>query len=244
MLIILFLWISFVLCWFIYQWLVHRHKPSLFELAHSTIMFFLFWGGAGFAGALILYPVFLVLAVFSSVTNNPGPWGLALTVVSAGVFGTLLYDLRKSSLVAYGLLEMFVALFTVGIAFYTPNQPITARLIGWLGGIYIFVRGISNLGEGIPEELRDSWNARFTGWKWVSLERRLLWIVGKALFLAPSRGKEGRRERHQLRPGQVKVGLTGRAVNLCESGHRAEGAKCKRGRNGTSLRGLPQPFVL
>jgi len=73
------------------------------------------------------------------------------------VTGCAAYRLRETRQVGYGMIEI-----TVGVVFAAaamiPQQPAHLRTaFTFLGCVYIIVRGLDNIGKGLPEPRRGRW---------------------------------------------------------------------------------------
>jgi hypothetical protein len=78
------------------------------------------------------------------------------------VIGLLLYRLRCQSPLIYGCTELFTSSVTIMFSMASSRNSLLATSLGLLGGIYIMVRGLSNVDEGLPERRRERW--RWNQW--------------------------------------------------------------------------------
>lgn len=89
------------------------------------------------------------------------------------MFGPVMYLVRSRYRAIYGLLEVAVAFLIVIITFFplsgvslladgpSAAGSILVQAAGALGGIYVMVRGLDNINEGLPPAHRDTWRRVF-----------------------------------------------------------------------------------
>jgi hypothetical protein len=100
------------------------------------------------------------------------PYALFLGVIVA----VALYRIRGTHPVLYGTAEIAVGVlsiwFVVGVAKFTPitaddssqtreTSAAISSLVGFLGGMYIIIRGFDNIEKGIGGRVRRIWNLAF-----------------------------------------------------------------------------------
>jgi hypothetical protein len=97
--------------------------------------------------------------------------GILVTVV----IGLLFYVVRCRCKLAYGLVELVVALAVIIVTFYPQTNYLLLEakppLWGWLlsksvgisAGIYVMVRGLDNIHKGLPSKWRGRWERVFYG---------------------------------------------------------------------------------
>jgi hypothetical protein len=99
-----------------------------------------------------------------------------LLAVLTVVLGVILFWFRSRFRFWYGLGEVAAGIAVV-LLFYVPHEhPIlTAEdpdpavwavwawdVVGWLAGLYIFVRGMDNIGQDLPTRWRPVWHRIFS----------------------------------------------------------------------------------
>jgi hypothetical protein len=91
------------------------------------------------------------------------------------ILGVVLYWVRSRFRFWYGLGEMGVGILVV-ILIYVPHEPPLLSeggevsfwaawawsVVGWLAGLYIFVRGMDNIGQDLPTTWRSVWHRFFS----------------------------------------------------------------------------------
>jgi hypothetical protein len=104
------------------------------------------------SGTLICISFGLFLSYFFVVEiltlSNP------LFVPTMMLIGLLLYRLRVSQPVIYGILECCFAVIAISFATFVTGQDALAKIIGMAAGAYIFVRGLDNIDRGLPDPWR------------------------------------------------------------------------------------------
>lgn len=104
----------------------------------------------------------LLISNISLITSTLPVWG---TIISLPVLGVALYWCRSRYRLAYGAAEFIVGLVTsLNIFFpsfdYAHLQPIAVLQI--LGGLYIMVRGLDNIAQGIRgTKIEPTWKRIF-----------------------------------------------------------------------------------
>lgn len=83
--------------------------------------------------------------ISSSIYNHPKVFGITSVFI-----GVLLSKVRKRFTFYYGVLELAVAIGALWFAIVTPNQDLLPKILGILGGVYIIVRGLDNMGRDLP----------------------------------------------------------------------------------------------
>jgi hypothetical protein len=90
-------------------------------------------------------------------------------------FGIVMYLIRCRAQLVYGIVEVVAALVVVYLAFrppysvlvieqgYSPWGVQLQHYYGLLAGVYIFVRGMDNIGSALPRQLRVRWDRLFRG---------------------------------------------------------------------------------
>jgi hypothetical protein len=81
--------------------------------------------------------------------------------VAAVFVGLILYRLRGRYPLVYGLTEVAVAILAIFVSIGTDTPYPLNKIVGILGGIYIFVRGMDNIDRGLPNSWRDWWDRWF-----------------------------------------------------------------------------------
>src|SRR5580658_6402201 len=92
----------------------------------------------------------------------------AVAIPATIVIGLILYVLRSRSRLAYGLLELGAALTLIVLTSFPPTSPLLvdapspwgsllARTNCALAGIYIMVRSLDNIHEGLSLRCRAKW---------------------------------------------------------------------------------------
>lgn len=87
------------------------------------------------------------------------------------VFGVLLYWVRSRCRFWYGVCELIAAVLLV-IFISVPHQvayideppfwePWAWSAVGWLAGLYVFVRGMDNIGQDLPASWLPLWRSLF-----------------------------------------------------------------------------------
>jgi hypothetical protein len=97
--------------------------------------------------------------------------GIFLTLT----IGVLFYVLLCRRQLAYGLVELVVALLVIVLTFYPQTnyllleeEPprwgwLLSKSVGTSAGIYVMVRGLDNIGKGLPPKWRGKWDRIFYG---------------------------------------------------------------------------------
>ncbi len=95
---------------------------------------------------------------------------MGLTVIG----GIFFYVIRCRHRFIYGIFEIVAAL---GVAFFTANPPLQplivnpfpsdlelyiSKQVAFLAAIYVFVRGMDNIGSGLTGGTRERWDSIFT----------------------------------------------------------------------------------
>ncbi len=75
--------------------------------------------------------------------------------------GLLLYRLRGKYPLFYGSTEVLVAILVIFVSIGTDTANPLNKIVGILGGIYIFIRGLDNVDKGLPHSWRGRWNKWF-----------------------------------------------------------------------------------
>jgi len=94
-----------------------------------------------------------------------------LMTIAAGLF---FYRLRCRKRLWYGLVELAVAFVIIYLAFNPPDTVLVEEKVSWLGmnlrmivgllaGIYVMVRGLDNIEQGLSLERRVPWDRLFYG---------------------------------------------------------------------------------
>lgn len=88
-------------------------------------------------------------------------WGTVLLLFAAGV---LLYAYRQRQRLSYGVFEFLFGLF-VAVSVFLPNFNYNSlgvlNTVQIVGGLYVMVRGLDNVGKGIEGTRFES------GWRWM-----------------------------------------------------------------------------
>jgi uncharacterized membrane protein YoaK (UPF0700 family) len=117
--------------------LAQKHRLGLFEVALLVV-------GAAIAVA-IARPAEAFVIRFSTI-----PISVALGLLAA----IAMFTLRKYRKDIYGAIEVIVAFFTLAIAGDTVTRSdVEAAMIGFLGAVYVLVRGMTHFLEGRKERL-------------------------------------------------------------------------------------------
>jgi hypothetical protein len=99
---------------------------------------------------------------------------LSLKIIVTIAIALGFYVLRCRRQLVYGVFEIIVAFAVVYLAYkppYTfiiagPASPFGEQLqhyYGIIGGVYLFVRGMDNIGTGLPSGGRARWDRVFRG---------------------------------------------------------------------------------
>jgi hypothetical protein len=115
------------------------------------------WAHAVLATLIVLAfgPILFVIAFTNALTvpQQPGPLfpaqvGPALLVWAGINFGGVFYLLRSRHKAIFGAIEVLVAVATLAITAsgMTP-ETFVATTLGFLGGVYVFVRGLTNMAD-------------------------------------------------------------------------------------------------
>lgn len=135
------------------RWLVTVAAAALLVLATAAMIA----GARLFVAAASLYAPELLRAMSQ-------PWFAAPALLLA----MLLYRMRCTARFAYGLIELFVGIVT--LVAVTRSATVTevgaslqAKGLGLAGGVYIVVRGLDNMDNGLPQSWRRRWNLLFRG---------------------------------------------------------------------------------
>jgi hypothetical protein len=100
-----------------------------------------------------------------------GVIGIFVTIA----FGLFFYLLRCRWQLFYGLVELVVALAVIFLTFYPQTNyfefsqgptlvgRLLSRSVGASAGIYVMVRGLDNIGKGLPLTWRCKWERIFCG---------------------------------------------------------------------------------
>jgi hypothetical protein len=75
------------------------------------------------------------------------------------VLGLALYILKQKVTFYYGLFELIAALAAIYLSTNSTISTLYTRWFSVLTGIYIFVRGLDNMGKDIPDKLLPYWEA-------------------------------------------------------------------------------------
>lgn len=121
------------------------------------------WVVAPFATlALIHTPYWIAVGL-----QNYGDYLLQLidgqAAVPTGIVLALgFYWLRVHQPFAYGVIELVVAAVVILASGNAPPDNLLAKGLGFLGGVYVFVRGLDNMSKRLPASWRARW-ARYFG---------------------------------------------------------------------------------
>jgi hypothetical protein len=99
--------------------------------------------------AWVLIPSYLLYSHGSDALRNPGPLTAAFALISAYYAAACLYYVRISFRRTYGLIEIAIGLAAVyySVPRFADPTPLTIVQIG--AGIYIIIRGIDNVDQGM-----------------------------------------------------------------------------------------------
>ena len=99
-----------------------------------------------------------------------------MAVIGIVMIGLFFYVVRCRWQLAYGLVELGVALAVIFLTFYPQGYtvltteavpPLWGRLlsksVGTSAGIYVMVRGLDNIHKGLPSKWRGKWEHVFYG---------------------------------------------------------------------------------
>jgi hypothetical protein len=97
-----------------------------------------------------------------------------MAVIGTVCLGLFFYWLRFRCRLVYGLVELVVALAVIFLTFYpqSPNYLSDTQVPPWWGsflsisagmsaGIYVMVRGLDNIHNGLPPKWRCKWDRIF-----------------------------------------------------------------------------------
>ena len=115
--------------------MAQKHKLTVMDLALLT--------AGAIAAVAVARPTEALVLRFSTTE----------TLVAAGLIaGVLLFILRKYRKDIYGAVEVLVAFFTLAMAGEAAaDHTIPTAIIGFLGAVYVLVRGMTNFIEGRKE---------------------------------------------------------------------------------------------
>jgi hypothetical protein len=80
---------------------------------------------------------------FTQLVNRPVAFVIVGVIAGAALFGVRLF--RKD---VYGALEMIVAVLTLGLCAETAATNLVPTAIGFVGAVYVLVRGLTNVADG------------------------------------------------------------------------------------------------
>lgn len=73
----------------------------------------------------------------------------------------ILYRFRGTNPLFYGLAEVFFGVTAILVSISSSSPEIVGKLVALSGGIYIIVRGLDNIDEGLPARFRPFWDFVF-----------------------------------------------------------------------------------
>jgi hypothetical protein len=82
-------------------------------------------------------------------------------IIPAIFIGIIFFRLRSKHPLLYGLIEIIVSVVTIWFSIVAQSDSFLSKSIGILGGIYIMVRGLTNIDDGLPSTLRPIWDRWF-----------------------------------------------------------------------------------
>jgi len=88
------------------------------------------------------------------------------------VVAVCFYRIRCWSRLLYGAMEVIAGIGVIILGEFPPNAITTAastwslgsraaHMLALMGGVYIVVRGLDNVGQGLPERWRPAWRRIF-----------------------------------------------------------------------------------
>jgi hypothetical protein len=117
------------------------------------------WTRFAFGGLLGLAAI-LVAVYFQAIVSTITIWG---TIGFIAVAGPILYALRSRMRIVYGVAEVMVGYYTAANAVLTTSNDRSREVLAVLGGVYIVVRGLDNVGKTAEgTSLQPLWG-RFSG---------------------------------------------------------------------------------
>ncbi len=120
--------------------------------------------GAVISGLLVAASGVLIWTYIDQIVRTVTVWG---TLVAVGVIGLLLYALRGRQRLAYGVAEAAIGFLTAAKILLAPTFDIKSAGVsgglGLLGGLYIMVRGLDNIGKALERTPYETAWRRFSG---------------------------------------------------------------------------------
>jgi hypothetical protein len=90
----------------------------------------------------------------SSLTNP-------IFILFAMTWGIAFYWLKRWHQALYGTIELFAAFSAISVAILKTDEPLV-KFFALVGGIYILVRALDNIGNGLPDRLKQHWDLIFS----------------------------------------------------------------------------------
>jgi hypothetical protein len=97
-----------------------------------------------------ILPIFIYIVVVKPIQH----YGPASIYAAAMIAALLFYWLKIKHQTTYGLIEVFIAMFTIATAINSLNNQgdkTAASLLQLFGGIYLSIRGLDNVEKGLKE---------------------------------------------------------------------------------------------
>jgi hypothetical protein len=117
-----------------------------------------------FASMVLILAMAIGLAVSFLKIIWPAPRTVSLMLLSdpliifpALFLGALLYRLRGTTPLLYGLIEIIVGTAVTSFASTSPTSDPVSKAVGIIGGIYIIVRGLDNIEKDLPLSMKSQW---------------------------------------------------------------------------------------
>lgn len=105
------------------------------------------WAGLVFATGAVAYAISQPALRLLAEPMTP----IGVTIVGV-MFATMLYAMRRWRKDLYGLLEVFVAVATLAaVGSQQLGADLVPSLVGFVGAVYVLVRGLVNFTEGRAE---------------------------------------------------------------------------------------------
>jgi hypothetical protein len=115
-------------------------------------LYVFFWLFIVFPLALLFYPA-LIFSIIYLITKFD--WVIMLAISSPifmipAIFGgLLLYRLRCTHQIIYGLVEILISIVALWFSIVAEAQSLMVKSIGIMAAIYIMIRGLDNVDKGI-----------------------------------------------------------------------------------------------
>jgi hypothetical protein len=111
-------------------------------------------------GVLVGLTAYVVAANFQIIVTTITIWG---SIGFIAIAGPCLYALRGRMRMVYGVAEVIVGHFTAANAVLTGSSDRGKEVLALLGGVYIVVRGLDNIGKAAEGTTLERLWGRFSG---------------------------------------------------------------------------------